>query len=77
MRTVNASTARAELMALLDEVARGEGPVEITKRGRVVARLVAAGEGEAHEYPLGGEILCDEDSLIGFRADWPDPELPS
>lgn len=37
-----ATTAKAKLLALLDQVAEGQ-EVEITKRGRVVARLAPAG----------------------------------
>ena len=38
-RTVTATEAKAKLLALLDEVDNGE-EIEITKRGRTVARLV-------------------------------------
>jgi prevent-host-death family protein len=40
-RIVTATEAKARILALLDEVAAGE-EVQITKRGRVVARLVPA-----------------------------------
>ncbi len=38
-RKMNATEAKAELLALLDEVAAGD-EVEITKHGRTLARLV-------------------------------------
>ena len=40
-RTVTATEAKAKILALLDEVAAGD-EIEITKHGRVVARLVPA-----------------------------------
>lgn len=41
-RIVTATEAKATILALLDDVGRGE-EVTITKRGRAVARLVPAG----------------------------------
>jgi prevent-host-death family protein len=46
MRTVNATQAKATLLALLDDVADGE-EIEITRHGRTVARLVPARSGAA------------------------------
>ena len=40
-RRVTATEAKAHILALLDEVAEGE-EIEITKHGRIVARLVPA-----------------------------------
>jgi prevent-host-death family protein len=40
-RTVSATEAKARILALLDEVEAGE-EVEITRHGRLVARLVPA-----------------------------------
>jgi prevent-host-death family protein len=37
-RTVTATEAKAKLLALLDEVEKGE-EIEITRRGRTIARL--------------------------------------
>lgn len=39
-----ASEFKAKCLALLDRVHEGGEPITITKRGRVVARLVPAGE---------------------------------
>ncbi|MDQ6746065.1 MAG: type II toxin-antitoxin system prevent-host-death family antitoxin [Actinomycetota bacterium] len=47
-RTVTATEAKAKLLALLEEVSAGE-EVEITKHGRVLARLVPARGGRALE----------------------------
>lgn len=41
-RTVSASQFKAHCLSLLDEVASGE-EIIVTKRGRAVARVVAAG----------------------------------
>jgi len=40
-RSMTATEVKAKILSLLDEVARGD-QVEITKHGRVVARLVPA-----------------------------------
>ena len=40
-RVMNATEVKAKILALLEEVAAGE-EIEITKRGRLVARLVPA-----------------------------------
>jgi len=39
MKAISASRAKAELLALLDTVARTQQDVVITKRGRPVARI--------------------------------------
>lgn len=41
MRTIKASEFKATCLQLMDDVAAGGEPVEITKNGRPVARLVA------------------------------------
>jgi prevent-host-death family protein len=40
---ISASDFKARCLALIDQVGKGGEPVVITKRGKVVARLVAAG----------------------------------
>jgi prevent-host-death family protein len=40
---ITATNFKAGCLALLDEVQRGGTPIAITKRGRVVANVVAAG----------------------------------
>ena len=44
MSSVGSFEAKTDLAALLDRVAKGE-TIEITRRGRLVARLVPAGTG--------------------------------
>lgn len=56
-------------MSLIDEVAESGEAVEITKRGKPLVRIVPVTQGT--EYPLGGEILCSPDELVGTRFDWP------
>jgi len=52
-RSMTATEVKAKILALLDEVADGE-EVEITKHGRVVARLVPAGGPHALRGRLSG-----------------------
>ena len=71
MRRISASAFKARCLALLDEVAASGEEIEITKRGRPVARLVAASEPPA----LTGSVsyLVDDDELIApIEADWED-----
>lgn len=63
-RIVTATEAKATILALLDDVGRGE-EVTITKRGRAVARLVPAG---------GPHTLKEMFAGIAITAD-PDDEL--
>lgn len=46
VREVTATQAKAQLLALLDDVEAGE-PVDITRHGRLVARIVPARTGMA------------------------------
>jgi prevent-host-death family protein len=46
VREVTATEAKAKLLALLDDVENGE-PVDITRHGRLVARIVPARSGMA------------------------------
>jgi prevent-host-death family protein len=68
---MTATTAKAKLLALLDEVAEGQ-EVEITKRGRVVARLVPAGT----PHDLRGIFVGvastagPEEELFSTGTDW-------
>lgn len=47
---VSASELRARLSELLDGLAAGGPAISITKRGRVVARLVAAGDDDERPW---------------------------
>lgn len=71
-RTMTASEVKARILALLDEVAGGD-EVEITKHGRVVARLVPASGPPALKGALSGvarsAALDDELFSTGERWD--------
>lgn len=71
VRTVTATKAKATILALLDDVAAGE-EVEITKHGRVVARLVPAiGPASLKGSLVGVTKTADEaDDLLSTGADW-------
>jgi prevent-host-death family protein len=43
---VNATEFKAKCLSMIDEVHAGGEPVTITKRGRVVAKLVSAGHAD-------------------------------
>lgn len=65
MKQIGASDFKARCLAILDEVARTGNPVQVLKRGKVVARLVPAVEAEA-EHPqstLEGSVTILDDVL--------------
>lgn len=65
MRQIGATDFKARCLAILDEVARTGQPVQVLKRGKVVARLVPAVEAEA-EHPqstLQGSVTILDDAL--------------
>jgi prevent-host-death family protein len=68
---VTASEAKAKILSLLDDVAAGE-VVEITKRGRTVARLVPATGPHALKGSLAGVAMtsASEDELFATGASW-------
>lgn len=70
-RKLTATEAKATILALLDEVAAGE-EVEITKHGRVVARLVPAVGPHALEGTLAGVAVtvAEDDDLFTTGAVW-------
>lgn len=47
---VNASDFKAKCLALIDHVGQSGEPIVITKRGKVVARLVAAGDDQPRPW---------------------------
>jgi prevent-host-death family protein len=68
---VTATEAKAKILSLLDDVAAGE-EVEITRRGRTVARLVPATGPHALKGALTGTAMTagsDED-LFATGATW-------
>jgi prevent-host-death family protein len=68
---LTATEVKAKILALLDEVAAGE-EVEITKHGRIVARLVPASGPRALEGKFAGVAMtaADDDDLFTTDATW-------
>lgn len=71
VRTLTATEAKAHILSLLDEVATGE-VIEITKHGRVVARLVPATGPHALRGRLAGIAISTvgDDDLFGTGVAW-------
>lgn len=71
IRTVTATDAKARILALLDEVAAGE-EFEITKHGRVVARLVPATGPHALRARFEGVAVSavDDEELFSTGVPW-------
>jgi prevent-host-death family protein len=71
VKRVTATDAKARLLALLDEVRSG-GEVEITKRGRVVARLVPARGARTLRGALEGlaASAADDEDLFSTGVAW-------
>jgi prevent-host-death family protein len=71
-RIVTATEAKAQILRLLDEVAAGD-EVDITKHGRVVARLVPARGPQAWRGMFRGTAHTaseDEDDLFTTGEKW-------
>jgi prevent-host-death family protein len=70
-KTVTATEAKAKILALLDEVEAGE-EIEITRHGRLVARLVPARGGAALLGKYRGQAwqTVSDDELMEPIADW-------
>lgn len=70
-RKVTATEVKARILSLLDEVNLGE-ELEITKRGRVVARLVPARGPHALRGALQGVAVsaADEEGLFSTGVAW-------
>jgi len=68
---MTATEVKAKILSLLDEVASGQ-EVEITKRGRTVARLVPASGPHALKGRLAGVAMTadDEDDLFTTGVAW-------
>jgi prevent-host-death family protein len=68
-RTVSASQFKAQCLAMLDDVAATGEEIVVTKRGRAVARVVAAGEPAS----LRGSVrfnVSDEELLKPLDVEW-------
>jgi prevent-host-death family protein len=70
-RILTATEVKARILAILDEVAAGE-EVEITKHGRVVARLVPATDSPAFKGIMAGVAIsvADDEELFTTGAAW-------
>ena len=71
-KTVTATEAKAHILALLDDVEAGE-EIEITRHGRLVARLVPARGGAAlmGKYTgLAWTNVDDEELLFSTGEEW-------
>ena len=66
-RQVTATQAKAQILALLDDVASGE-EIEITKHGRTVARLVPATGPAALRGCFAGVARSDSDDARLFTT---------
>lgn len=64
-KSVTATEAKATILSLLDEVETGE-EIEITRHGRLVARLVPARAGSALRGALAGQMWSsvDDEALL-------------
>lgn len=71
VRLMTATEVKAKILGLLDEVAAGE-EVEITKHGRVIARLVPASGAQALKGKLTGVAITAsaEDDLFATGETW-------
>jgi prevent-host-death family protein len=70
-KTMTATEVKAKILALLDEVSDGE-EVEITKHGRLVARLVPAAGPRALEGRMAGVAMsaADDEDLFTTGLSW-------
>jgi len=71
VRRLTATEAKSRILALLDEVAAGE-EIEITKHGRIVAKLVPARGPASLKAALEGVVVSSEDdeALFTTGLDW-------
>jgi prevent-host-death family protein len=70
-RRMTATEVKARILALLDDAAAGE-EVEITKHGRVVARLVPASGPHSLKGSAAGVAMtaAEDDELFTTGAAW-------
>jgi prevent-host-death family protein len=70
MRAVNVTALRGGLSAVLDQVKRGH-VVVVTRRGKVVARIVPAeGVNWREGVTVKTRLLMDADAAFAPLADW-------
>lgn len=68
---MTATEAKAKILALLDEVSAGE-EIEITKHGRLVAKLVPATGPRALEGKMAGVAMTavDDEDVFTTGVSW-------
>jgi prevent-host-death family protein len=68
---VTATEAKARILALLDDVAEGQ-EIEITRHGRMVARIVPAVGPNAMRASLAGVAMtaASDEDLFSTGAEW-------
>ena len=71
VKKITATEAKAKILGLLDDVAAGD-EVEITKHGRVVARLVPAAGPHSLKGALAGVAMtaAEDDDLFATGEEW-------
>jgi prevent-host-death family protein len=71
VRQVTATQAKARLLALLDQVETGES-IEITRRGRLIARIVPASGAHSLRGRFTGVVIsnADEEDLFSTGVEW-------
>jgi len=70
-KTMTATEVKAKILALLDEVCDGE-EIEITKHGRLVARLVPAVGPHSLRGKMAGVAMTndDDENLFSTGVHW-------
>ncbi len=69
MKTIAAAAFKAKCLSILDEVSRSHEELIITKRGKPVARLVAA-SGKHGKVDLRGSVLTEKDLISPIDEAW-------
>jgi prevent-host-death family protein len=70
-RTISTSELKARVSEVLEGVQHDRIPVVVTKRGRVIARIIAADDGEASLYgSLRGSVTVHGDLLAPVEVEW-------
>lgn len=69
MKTIAAGKFKDVCLQTLDDVARTKAPVLITKRGRPVAKLVAA-ESPVSRRSLAGSVLREQGNPFRTGEQW-------
>lgn len=72
-RTVSASQFKIRCLAMLDEVAATGEEIVVTKRGRAVARVLAAGEPKGLRDSVSFNV-SDEDLIEPLDFEWASAE---